>query len=96
MGPFYSRFELITNFRLCRTYLISGTAPSALGSQCILAILSGDQPEPNVFQQLGVIKSIAQKVQASVGSDRPAVSRPAREAKDLLRNLHDPELAGIL
>ena len=71
--------------------MTAGTPPSALASQCILAVLSEDAPseESNIFQRLGVLRAVAQKVQESVGNERPAVARPAREARELLRVLDD-------
>ena len=64
-----------------------------LSSHSILAVLSmGDDDEdtvdaeegPTVFEQLDVMPSIAKKVQESIAADRPSISRPAREAKELL------------
>ncbi|CCM02945.1 uncharacterized protein FIBRA_05060 [Fibroporia radiculosa] len=79
--------------------LLVGTPPSVLSSQCILAVLSpdddltsSDPDAPNAFQELGVLRSIAQKVQESVASDRPSISRPAREARDLLKEFDEAGL----
>ncbi|KAL5483042.1 GCN1 [Sanghuangporus weigelae] len=42
------------------------------------------QGVPNLFEQLDIISSIARKVQENIAADRPSISRPAREAKELL------------
>lgn len=63
-----------------------------LSSHSILAVLSKDDDEdagstdgaPDLFERLDVVTSIARKIQESIGSDRPSISRPAREAKELL------------
>ncbi|PSR76114.1 hypothetical protein PHLCEN_2v8664 [Hermanssonia centrifuga] len=77
---------------IVESYLLAGTPLSILASHCILAVLSPSEEDddgntPNLFQNLSVLKSVSQKVQESIGSDRPSVSRPAREAKEILRNL---------
>ncbi|KAI5120166.1 hypothetical protein M0805_008433 [Coniferiporia weirii] len=76
-------------------HLLSGTPPSALSSQIILAILSRDDEDDsadlsamqNLFQQLDVLPSVSRKIQESIGTDRPSISRPAREAREFLNNL---------
>ncbi|KAH8110478.1 ARM repeat-containing protein [Phellopilus nigrolimitatus] len=76
-------------------HLLSGTAPSVLSSHAILAVLAksveDDSPNAtethNLFQKLDVLSSIARKIQESIGADRPSISRPAREAKELLNAL---------
>lgn len=81
--------------------LIGGTAPSALSSACVLAIVSPDDDDehkkhaPNVFQQLGVLRSVAQKVLESAASDKPSTARPARLAKEALKSLDDESLHGL-
>lgn len=65
-----------------------------LSSHSILAVLSSDEDDessssdeqPNLFEQLDVMSSIARKVQESISVDRPSISRPCREAKELLSN----------
>lgn len=77
---------------LPREHLLSGTPPSVLSSHSILAVLSKDEDDessssdeqPNLFEQLDVMSSIARKVQESISADRPSISRPCREAKELL------------
>ncbi len=50
---------------------------------------------PNVFQRLGLMRKVAQKALESAASDKPFIARPAREARDLIRELDDEELAGL-
>ncbi|KAA1470496.1 ARM repeat-containing protein [Dentipellis sp. KUC8613] len=77
---------------IVETYLIGGTPPSVLSSRCILAVLSGDEDTPHleiphVFQP--VIQGINQKIQESIGTDKPNIARPAREARDLLKKMDE-------
>lgn len=51
--------------------------------------------EPNLFQKLSLLRSVAQKVQESVASDKPIIGRPAREARDLLKEMDDESLQGL-
>lgn len=82
-----------------RAHLVAGTPISPLSSQAILAILSSsedaDSDEPNVFQELGLLRSVALKVQESVASDKPVIGRPAREARDIIKSLEDDDVQGI-
>ena len=70
-------------------------------SHVILTVLSPDEDSdvmdesPNVFQRLSLLRGIAQKVFESIGSDRPFVARPAREARDILKNMNDSSLQGL-
>ena len=75
---------------LRRNHLVAGTPPSVLSSHCIRTILS--PPEDwevdgplDLFERLSVTGSVAQKVQESLSSERPSIARPAREARDLLK-----------
>lgn len=36
-----------------------------------------------------VLPSVAQKIQESIGTEKPNIARPAREAKELLRKLDE-------
>ena len=61
-----------------------------LSSQCIRTVLSPpedwDVEGPlDLFEQLSVTTSVAQKVQESISNERPSVSRPAREAREVLK-----------
>ncbi len=71
---------------------MAGTPTSVLSSHSILALLTADDdypshtvPEP--FRP--ILPSIARKIQESIGTEKPNIARPAREAKELLRNLDD-------
>lgn len=76
-----------------------GTPLSVLGSQVTLAALSppedGDADTPNVFDKLSLLRNVAKKVLESVASDKPSISRPARESRELLKTLREDELQGI-
>ncbi|KAJ7043552.1 armadillo-type protein [Mycena alexandri] len=85
---------------LVEAYLIGGTPLSVVASHTIVALLTPDQenfhdPEPNLFQKLSLLRSVAQKVQESAASDKPFIARPAREARDLLKELEDESLQGF-
>ncbi|KAG2115671.1 armadillo-type protein [Suillus cothurnatus] len=87
---------------IVNAYLISGTPPSALASHAILAVLSPDsddylEPAATLFAKLGLLRSVALKVKESAGNERSTISRPAREARDILKSMAADEesLAGI-
>ncbi|KAK7030667.1 TOG domain-containing protein [Favolaschia claudopus] len=84
---------------LVEAYLVGGTVPSVASSCAIVACLALDESsqsaEPNLFQKLSLIRRVAQKVQESVSSDKPFIARPAREARELLKELNDENLQGI-
>ena len=50
---------------------------------------------PNLFQKLSLLRGVAQKTLQSIGSDRPFIAKPAREARDLLKNTDDSSLQGL-
>ncbi|KAF8553713.1 ARM repeat-containing protein [Imleria badia] len=74
-------------------YLVSGTPPSALSSHTILAVLQPDdadecvRPDETLFGKLGVLRSVALKVKESAANERPAISRPARDAREVLKEM---------
>ncbi|KAI0060576.1 ARM repeat-containing protein [Artomyces pyxidatus] len=75
-------------------YLLAGTPTSALSSHSILALLtladSDDSGSANILGPFRpVLPSIAKKVQESIGTEKPNIARPAREAKEILRRLDD-------
>lgn len=74
------------------TFLAAPTPPTALVSIAIRSILEG---APDAFADLGVEEDIAKKILASVGSDRTAISRPARDARDVMRELPRYANAGV-
>ncbi|OJT01635.1 Translational activator GCN1 [Trametes pubescens] len=81
-------------------YLLAGTPQSVLSSHCILAVVSPDEDNdqsdaPNAFQQLGVLRSVAQKAQESAVNEKPSIARPAREARDVLKASGDDALHGL-
>lgn len=85
---------------LPRSHLVSGTPPSVISSHVILAVLSeSDDTDPttgrNLFQNLKLMRKVAQKTLESAGHDQPFVARPAREARDLIKELHDDSLVGL-
>lgn len=81
----------------CRTFLAAPTPPTALVSSMIHAII---EDSPNTFYDLDVVVDIVKKVQASVSSGSSGISRPAREARDLMKSLdrweHDQEVQDML
>lgn len=74
---------------LFRSHLVAGTPASVLASHCIVSILSpdedGEYQETTLFHSLDVVPKISGKVQESIGNEKPSISRPAREAKELLK-----------
>ena len=84
---------------LSSAQLVAGTPQSVVSSHCILATLSPDdeedQPETNVFQKLGILRKVAQKVQESAANEKPSIARPAREAREALKALGDDALQGM-
>jgi len=57
-----------------------------MSSNVILSVLeaSEDAPEKDLFQKLGVVPEIAQKIKESCANEKPNIARPARQARDLL------------
>lgn len=56
--------------------------PTALVSISILALL---EDAPVVFYDMDVVEEIVDKVRASIGADQSAIARPAREARDAMK-----------
>jgi len=92
-----SLFAELTRFpdlvrHIVDAYLVAGTTPSMLSSNAILAVFEkaseddGEQHE-HIFGRLGLLQSISQKLQESVGAEKSAISRPAREARELMNKL---------
>ena len=83
-----------------RANLVAGTPITEASSLIILRVLSPDDDEdevdlPNVFQKLSLLRSVAQKILQSIGSDRPFIAKPAREARDILKNMGESSLQGL-
>lgn len=59
-----------------------------ISSRVVLALLEyaseNTSKGPNVFEELGLMASVAQKVHESCANERPNIARPSREARDLL------------
>jgi hypothetical protein len=70
-----------------------------VASHTIVAVLTPDEEnhtsEQNLFQRLSLLRSVAQKVQESAANDKPFIARPAREARELLKELEDESLQGF-
>lgn len=79
-----------------------GTPASVISSQVILAVVNPDDDDnngkmndTNLFQRLKLLRGVTQKVLESAASDKPFVSRPAREARDIIKQLEDDSLLGL-
>ncbi|KAH9002519.1 ARM repeat-containing protein, partial [Lactarius deliciosus] len=75
-----------------RVHLVAGTPPSVLSSYSIIAFLSTEDDTPAAVVPKpfrSILSSIAQKIQESIGTEKPNIARPAREAKELLRKLDE-------
>ncbi|RXW23690.1 hypothetical protein EST38_g2167 [Candolleomyces aberdarensis] len=86
------------------SYLAPGTNPSSISSYVVLRVMESQMNEDsefyspnelNVFQKLGLMKSVAQKILENAANEKPIVARPAREARDFIRELDDSSLKGL-
>ncbi|KAH9485783.1 eIF-2-alpha kinase activator gcn1 [Psilocybe cubensis] len=85
---------------IVETHLIFGTPPSIMSSQVILGVIREDDDadsseRPNLFQKLKLLRAVAQKVLESAAHEKPFIARPAREARDLIKELDDASLLGL-
>ncbi|KAG8757117.1 translational activator of GCN4 [Ceratobasidium sp. 428] len=64
-------------------HILANTPISPLASQLLLAVV---QNSPQTLVTFKCAASAVRKVVQSIGSDQPNVARPAREAKDVLKN----------
>ncbi|KAG8682922.1 translational activator of GCN4, partial [Ceratobasidium sp. 394] len=64
-------------------HILANTPISPLASQLLLAVV---QESPQTLITFKCASSAVRKVVQSIGSDQPNVARPAREAKDVLKN----------
>lgn len=55
-----------------------------LGSQIILRTI---EDAPKLFYTLDCVATVLKKIHQSIGDPNPGISRPAREAKDLVRTV---------
>lgn len=100
VGTYHSEPQRYTHVSLLPSnsaHLVAGTPQSVVSSHCIRAVLSSDEDDdhhdgPNVFQKLGILRKVAQKVQESAGNEKPSIARPAREAREALKALGDDVL----
>ncbi|KAG6873014.1 hypothetical protein C0995_003975 [Termitomyces sp. Mi166 len=81
------------------SHLVAGTPQTMLGAHIILSVLAPDEEaddvQPNLFQKLSLLRSVAQKVLETIGNEKPVIARPSREARDLLKELEDESLDGL-
>ncbi|KAI5824961.1 ARM repeat-containing protein [Schizophyllum commune Tattone D] len=83
------------------TYLVSDTPQTLMSSHAILTVVEEDEEDdsthgqPNLFQQLGLLLGVAQKAIESAGNERPAIARPARLARDIIKEIDDESLSGL-
>ncbi|KAF8883249.1 armadillo-type protein [Infundibulicybe gibba] len=84
---------------IVQSNLILGTPASVLSSHIMLEVLSeeteSDLETPGLFEQLSVLRAVAQKAQESASNERPNIARPAREARDLFRESNHELLQGL-
>ena len=59
--------------------------PTPLVSIVILAIL---EEAPEAFYELDVVDQVVARIRASIAVEQSAIARPAREARDLMKNNH--------
>lgn len=77
MAPFPDLLRPLVDAQILRA------GPSVLTSHIIRTCIAD---APRLFYTLSCVSSIVKKVNASLG-ENPAISRPAREAKELLRTI---------
>ena len=83
-----------------RLHLVIGTPSTILSSQVILAVVDrdenyGDVDGPNLFQNLKLMRKVAQKALESAGNEKSFIARPARTARDIIKGLDDDTLIGL-
>ncbi|KAL1746112.1 armadillo-type protein [Schizophyllum fasciatum] len=83
------------------TYLVADTPQTLMSSHAILTVVEDDEEDellhgqPNLFQKLGLLLGVAQKAIESAGNERPAIARPARLARDIIKEKGDESLVGL-
>jgi len=79
-----------------QSHLVEGTPATVLGSNITSAVLSADNPEQRyLFQEMGLLRSVAKKILENIGSDKHSISRLSRESKDLLKVSQEGGLQGV-
>ncbi|EJT96915.1 ARM repeat-containing protein [Dacryopinax primogenitus] len=68
---------------LAEAQLTPQTPPSAMASLSIVSFL---ETVPDAFYTYNIVPGVVRKVIVSINMDTPAISRPAREARELLKN----------
>ncbi|KZO93854.1 ARM repeat-containing protein [Calocera viscosa TUFC12733] len=68
---------------LAEEQLTQQTPPSALASLSIVSFL---ETVPDAFYTYNIVLGVVRNVQVSINLDTPAISRPAREARELLKS----------
>ncbi|KAI0035599.1 ARM repeat-containing protein [Vararia minispora EC-137] len=74
------------------SYLVAGTPSSAMAAHCTLAVLTAfDEDQSSTRAIPAVIQAdllrIAKKVNENLASDRPNITRPSRQAREILRKI---------
>lgn len=64
------------------TFLTSPMPPTQVTSLTLLALM---EESPDALYDLDVVDEIIDKVKASIASDNAAIGRPARGARDLIK-----------
>lgn len=77
-----------------------GTPTTKISSIVVLTVLEeyqdeGNYDQPNLFQKLSLLRGVAQKMLDSAANEKPAIARPAREARDILKEMDDQTLSGL-
>ncbi|TRM56848.1 armadillo-type protein [Schizophyllum amplum] len=83
------------------TYLDADTPQTLMSSHAILTVVEEDDEDDsmnnqlNLFQKLSLLRGVAQKATESASNERPAIARPARLARDIIKEMNDESLTGL-
>ncbi|TRM58058.1 armadillo-type protein [Schizophyllum amplum] len=83
------------------TYLDADTPQTLMSSHAILTVVEEDDEDDcmhnqlNLFQKLSLLRGVAQKAIESASNERPAIARPARLARDIIKEMNDESLTGL-
>ena len=77
---------------LCSAHLVPGTDVNTLSTHCILAVLREYEEDDTDNKELPPIFAaslpiLAKKINENLGSDRVNITRPSREAKEIIRRI---------